>query len=118
MIAGTSASTDNTSTAAQLWPACLVQSARTYAPSKEGAETIAEVVMADCSRYENGVRSELITLLMAAYQHVPGGVARMVESAETDADRRMDDMRRRMRGKVMGIVIAERANVASQPPAP
>lgn len=118
MLAGMAASTDNTATKSQLWPACLAQSARTYAPSKEAAETIAEVVMADCANYESGARSELLVLLMGAYQYAPGGIAQMVANAEADADRRMDDMRRRLRGKVIGIVITERAKAASQPPAP
>ena len=118
MLAGTAAPTDNPATKSRLWPACLVQSARSYAPSKEAAETIAEVVMADCASYERGARSELLVLLMGAYQHIPGGIAQMVASAEAAADRRMDDMRRQLRGKVIGIVIAERAKAASQPPAP
>lgn len=114
MLASDAASSGTVAAKRSLWPACLVQSARKYAPSPESAETVAEAVMADCASYEREARTELLGLQLNAYQHLPGSIPDMVANAEIATDRRMDEIRRTLRGKVIGIVLEERAKVGSE----
>lgn len=70
--------------------------------------------MADCASYEREARTELLGLQLNAYQHLPGSIPDMVANAEIATDRRMDEIRRTLRGKVIGIVLEERAKVGSE----
>lgn len=117
LLIGASSNSSPTSQS-RLWPACIIQSARNYAPSKESADTIADAVLADCAPYEQRARQELLVLQMRAYQHVPGGISQMVASAEAATDRTMDDMRRQMRGTAISVVIEERNKLSAQAPQP
>jgi hypothetical protein len=118
MLLAAPASGDGATSPSRLWSACIIQSARNYAPSNETADTIADAALADCALYEQQAKQELLILQVRVYQHGAGGIYQKVARAEAATDRTMDDMRRQMRGAVISVVIEERSKLAAQAPQP
>lgn len=93
----------------RMWNLCLIDSARTFAQQPEPAGTVADAAMAKCAAYEGPVREKLFVMQMQAYTHVARSKESLVTLSENAARESFDGLRAGLRGKLIAMVMEERA---------
>lgn len=108
-------STQMASQRAEAWASCLVLNTRKFSPMGGSAQDTVDAAFGACAQFEAPLRTAVLGMHLGAAAGTPGGISGAVGAAEVGADRTMDSLRTGYRGKMLALVLEERAASSGAP---